>query len=180
MYTEEQLIRLCLEKDRRALEAFYKKYHRFVFSVSYLYLKEDYRRQEAVSNTFVKVFRSLDQYRSEQGTIMTWIRKIAVNTCLDLIKYQKNNLISLESMDVSATSVEYSSIENLDLKRIMVFLDQMKYPKGEIVKLYCVEGYSHGEIASMLQISEQMSRVLLHSARNEIRTHFQYQKSDGF
>ena len=66
----------------RQLEAWITEYGSDVLRVCAAYLCDRALAQDAVQDTFVKVWRKMDGYRSESSA-KTWIMRIAINTCKD-------------------------------------------------------------------------------------------------
>jgi RNA polymerase sigma-70 factor (ECF subfamily) len=112
---------------------------------------------------FVKLYRNLAVFRGE-GSFEGWARKIFVSICIDGIK-SRNLLFPVlrEGADTASSDLTgYDHLTNEDLMRLI-----RRLPDGyrTVVNLYLVEGYSHKEIGSMLNISEEGSRSQLYRAR---------------
>jgi len=113
---------------------------------------------------FVRVFNKICQFEFK-GSFEGWIKRIMVNTALE--KFRKNDrLYPVEEMKIFE-SIEYveetiSSISANDLLRIIQELP----PRYRMVfNLFAIEGYSHLEIAEMMNISEGTSKSNLSRAR---------------
>jgi len=170
---EAHIIRLCIHKDKKATELFYKQYYAYLFKVCYRYLRNEDDAKDAVTVSFMKILNNLESYKIENGLIRAWMRKITVNVCLDMIrrirKFPKENIEDLyhgkltENEDIN---------HKLELQHIITYIEAMDSPMREIIKLYTIEGYSHSEIANMLEISETYSRFLLSKARKILQVEF--------
>ena len=57
-----------------------EQYQTAVLRVCYLYLCDRSQAEDAVQETFMKVYRKLDSFRGESSA-KTWIRKIAMRVC---------------------------------------------------------------------------------------------------
>ena len=131
------------------------------------YLKKDEEADEALADSFYTIFTKLDQLK-EIGAFEGWARKIAVNNCLAMIKKNTNFNIYLD--DVKSISQpftdEVTDLEEEDLLNLLNFI-----PAGcqTIFNLFAIEGYSHKEIAAMLNISESTSKSQLNVAKTKLK-----------
>ena len=92
--------------------------------------------------------------------------RIFVNTSLDFIR-KKNRLQQIELlMDVEMGNNEDApSLKDITAEEIMQCIGELPDNYRTVFNLYAVEGYSHREIAQLLQIPESTSRSLFFRAR---------------
>ncbi len=170
---EEEIIKLCIKKDKKATELFYKQYYAYLYKICYIYLRNEDDSKDAVSMSYMKIFNNLSMYDTSFGTIRSWIRKIAVNVCLDMIKrikkFPKENIEN----EYQSHFVQGNDFNNkLQLENVIGYIESLGSPMKEIIKLFTLEGYSHQEIAKMLDISETYSRFLLSKGRKLLQIEF--------
>jgi RNA polymerase sigma factor (sigma-70 family) len=131
------------------------------------YLKGEEEIEEAVADAFYTIFTKLDQLK-ETKAFEAWARKIAVNMCLLSLKKKVNFNIYIEDM-VRADEPSQSqpaSLEEDDLLHLLTYL-----PEGcrTVFNLFAIEGFSHKEIAAMLNISEGTSKSQLNVSRSKLK-----------
>ncbi len=114
---------------------------------------------------FVALFSKIDSYKGE-GSFEGWARRIFVNTCLMYLR-KKDALKMSEDIDSARNlSSDYSTqIEDLGYKELMSLITSLPNGFRTVFNLYVFEGYSHKEIAEMLNITEVTSRTQLSRAR---------------
>ncbi|MBF01406.1 sigma-70 family RNA polymerase sigma factor [Flavobacterium coralii] len=131
------------------------------------YLKSEELIEEAMADAFYTIFTKLDQLK-ETAAFEAWARKIAVNQCLLSLKRNVNFNIYIEDMAAAAepSQTHSAGLEEEDLLHLLTYL-----PEGckTIFNLYAIEGYSHKEIASMLNISEGTSKSQLNVSRTKLK-----------
>ena len=162
-----EIIKGCLEGNRRDQELLYRKHAAKLYAVCLQYSNNDDEAKDILQEGFIKIFENLHSYKFE-GSFEGWIRRITVNTALE--KYRsRNNLYKVEDIDqIAETKAEpdgedYTGLEAADLLKIIRELP----PKYRMVfNLYALEGYSHKEIAGMVNISEGTSKSNLSRARS--------------
>ncbi len=76
----------CIKNDRRAQEALYKAYYRAMISLCLRYTGNSEDAVEVLNNGFFKVFKNIQQYDRNKGSLYTWIRIVVINSCLDFIR----------------------------------------------------------------------------------------------
>jgi len=112
---------------------------------------------------FVKLYRNLAVFRGE-GSFEGWARKIFVSICIDGIK-SRNLLFPVLREGADAASSDLTGYDHLTNEDLMRLIRRLPDGYRTVVNLYLVEGYSHKEIGSMLNISEEGSRSQLYRAR---------------
>jgi RNA polymerase sigma-70 factor (ECF subfamily) len=163
---EIELLLECQRNDRNAQRKVYEKMAGKLYSVCKRYLKNDEDIEEALADSFYKIFTKIHQLQNPD-IFEAWARKIAVNECLQKLRANKALHISLKEyhLENSDFTLENASFEK-DILSLLNFL-----PEGcrAIFNLFAIEGYPHKEIALMLSISEGTSKSQLNFARKKLQ-----------
>ncbi len=145
-----------------------------LFGVAMLYLKDYHLAQDAVQETFFRVFRKL-------GTIDTienksaWITTITVNICKNKLKRKCRTEISSNEIDLDSITLVS---ENIDTKlTVLDALHSLPLSLKEIVVLYYYQEFTQREIGEILKISESTVAYRLKIARNLLKN---YLKEDDY
>jgi RNA polymerase sigma-70 factor (ECF subfamily) len=165
----------CL-RDREDGKAFvYKKYYGYLMAIIIRYVKQDVDAEELVNESFVRIFRKLESFNKDiddenlEKSFRAWIGRIAANISIDFLR-SKKQLYSVEDMaegDMHTPSVQLDS--RLEVNEILSLLEQLPEIQKTIFNLYEIEGYSHDEIAQMLNIPDSTSRTYLTRAKQKLR-----------
>ena len=83
------LVDRVLAGDRRAFEPLVRRHERRVFRVTLAILNNVEDAEEAMQDTFVKVFCHLNQFRKD-SRFTTWLTRIAVNAALEKRRRRKD------------------------------------------------------------------------------------------
>lgn len=163
---EIQLIEGCSQKNQKAQRAFFDRYYPLVFRLARRYLSDYHEAEDVVIIVFNKALKNIShfEYRGE-GSLKKWLNTIAINACIKAIK--KVRLINYQE-EIIDTPVEPMGAQNIDVEMIYLILEKM--PKGyrTVFNLYAIDGYSHSEIAEVLNISRNTSKSQLLKARKFI------------
>lgn len=165
LHNNEILINGCLRNDRHSQELLYRKYAGKMYGICLSYTGDREEAQDILQEGFVKVFRNIKSY-SSQGSFEGWIRKIIVNTAIDYLRGRKQGDEFIEMENIYDHTDYHNVLDDLALSDI---LDQIKnLPRGArmVFNLYAVEGYSHKEIARILNINEGTSKSQFNRARS--------------
>lgn len=163
---ERKLLLECQRNDRKAQRKVYEKMAGRLYAVCRRYLKNDEDIEEALADSFYKIFTKIGQLQNPE-TFEAWARKIAVNECLQKLRANKVMFISLEENFIPSSE---GTAENISFEKDMMSLLSF-LPEGcrAIFNLFAIEGYPHKEIATMLSISEGTSKSQLNFARKKLQ-----------
>ena len=138
-----------------------------------LCLRYSHSRVEAedfLQESFLKIFSDLHQYDPDKGALYTWMRRVTINTALQILRKKKMQFVDME--DVSIDSVKHESfdpVDGLNLSDLYELIQKLPDGYRTIFNLYEIEGYSHQEISEMLDISPGTSRSQFFKARKMLR-----------
>lgn len=174
--SDQQLIKRCLGKDRKAQFELYEKYKVRLFGLCQRYARSEAEAHDFLQEGFIKIFRSLPQYRAE-GPLIKWMERVMVNRILSLLRKKRMPLD--DKVNLQSLVVRQKTNPSPSEKAEAVIQLIRKLPQGyqTVFNLYALEGYSHKEIAQVLGISESTSRSQYARAKKVIRTAFEKLKS---
>src|SRR5690606_11210871 len=127
------------------------------------YALNDFDAEDIFQEAFIKVFRNIKKYNYE-GPFEAWIKRIFINCAIDHFKknVQYKNLESIDTdWKVEIEDKHLEILNQLSAKEIQTIMSSIPYGYFMVLNLYAIEGYSHAEIAEMLNISESTSRSQL-------------------
>jgi RNA polymerase sigma-70 factor (ECF subfamily) len=167
LHKEKDIIDGCLSGSRRDQELLYRRYSPKLYAVCLQYAGNTEEARDVLQEGFIKIFENLSRY-SHEGSFEGWMRKIIVNTALE--KYRSRYYLSrVDDIDEAAEPIagpdtnDFAGLEAHDLLNMIIELP----PKYRMVfNLYAIEGYSHKEIGTMLNITEGTSKSNLSRARD--------------
>ncbi len=162
----QQLIDECKKGNRLAQKELYDKYARKMMGVCLRYVSDRETARDLLQDGFVKVFTSLDTYTGS-GVFDAWIRKIFVNGALEYLR-RGDVLREASDWDSIAEPVEsfsVSAVSELSAAELMKLVQELPAGFRAVFNLFAIEGYSHREIAEMMNITESTSRSQYTRAR---------------
>lgn len=165
MSDQKELIDQVLKGNPKAQKQLYDSHAATMLGVCYRYCKTLAEAEDLLQEGFVKVFKNLKQFKGI-GELGAWIRRIMVNTAINEIKKSKLNLINRENED---DTVNLSTNDDpeilLTAKEIASIIQLMPDGYRIVFNLHAIEGFSHNEIASLLNIKPVSVRSQYQRAR---------------
>lgn len=129
-------------------------------------LKDAHLAEDAVQETFLKAYRSKDQFRKESSE-RTWLTRIAVNTCRDMMKSRWFRHIDRSvKIDDLPEPAAPSDPEDTGLYETVL---RLPVKQREVVLLYFYQDMTMQEVSDILQISVSNVSRRLESARKALR-----------
>ena len=156
--TEEQMLAGSIKNNASAQEAFYNKFSPKMLGVCYRFAKNREDAEDMLQEGFIKIFTQIHQYRNE-GALEGWIRRIVVHTCINVLKKNKKFAESVDIIHANSIHVKEDMIPSImQAKQVVECIRMLPMGYRTVLNLYAIEGYSHKEIAGMLDIEESTSR----------------------
>ena len=156
--TEEQMLAGSIKNNASAQEAFYNRFSPKMLGVCYRFAKNREDAEDMLQEGFIKIFTQMHQYRNE-GALEGWIRRIVVHTCINVLKKNKKFAESVDIIHANSIHVKEDMIPSImQAKQVVECIRMLPMGYRTVLNLYAIEGYSHKEIAGMLDIEESTSR----------------------
>lgn len=156
--TEQSILAGCLNNDPSAQRELYNRYSPKMLSVCYRFANSREDAEDMLQEGFIKVFTQMHTFQNK-GAFEGWIRRIIVHTCINFLKKNKkfSNSIDLEQADYLEVKEE-TMPSVMQARQIIECIRLLPLGYRTVLNLYAMEGYSHKEIADMLDIEESTSR----------------------
>lgn len=165
----EKLINKCIGGDRKSQKLFFDTYSDLLYAVAKRYSKSTEESEDILLKAFLKIFNSLKSFNYlNEAALVGWLKKIAINEALMAKREGLKTLYKVEWEgggfdEIQVVANEFSGNELVEVVNSL--------PEGyrTVFLMYVVDGYSHKEIATTLEISENTSRSQFFKARKLLR-----------
>jgi len=170
MRIDEQLIEDCRKAKPGAQKELYCLLLPYLRSVVMRYLRDVSFQKDVLQESFVRIFKKINQYDPQKAPFAQWSARIAIN-----VSYNYNKrvcAVPFESLDSSIEKETFTLDTDYDTwtdDQLLGLIRKMPSEYYEVFNLYIIDGYSHKEIASILDIREELSRQRLVRGRKWIR-----------
>ena len=165
---DNQLARLCARGDEKARHELYTRYAAYLFALCIRYVGDRELARDLMHDAMIKIFDSVGKYKPT-GSLKSWCGRVAVNMVIDhLRKSRRLETVSIDQTQEKIPEPQNEEIAKIPKTELMRMVGQLPETKRVIFNLFCVEGYSHKDIAQMLDIKEKTSSSLLFKARAQL------------
>jgi RNA polymerase sigma factor (sigma-70 family) len=158
--------------DRRAQYELYRLYSKAMFNICLRMLNKRAEAEDMLQEIFVDAFARLASFRFD-STFGAWLKKIAVNKCINEINRRKTELEFVEDLEFYDTADDHDQPDEQDLKlgveRIRKAMEQLPDGSRLVFSLYLFEGYDHEEIAGIMGIAESTSKTQFMRAKQKVK-----------
>lgn len=154
------------QSRKQAFEQMVETYQTALLRMCCLYLRDKTLAEDAVQETFIKAYRSMDSFRGDSSE-KTWLMRIAINTCQDMnrsgwLRFMERRFTP-EDLPEPISPVEEGEEE--------LVAAVMKLPRRlrEVILLYYYQGMNTMEVADSLGIRQSSVSGRLKRAREKLR-----------
>ncbi len=158
-----------------AFEQLYRWFERPVFTLALRLCGDREEAQEVLQDTMLKLFRQLHAYRGDGGSpFWGWLRQIAVNEALMRLRRGRHQVMESteESGEWEHAGEDFAppppaAADAALLQRALLELPPLT---RSVLWLYHAEGYTHDEIAALMQRTPSFSKSQLARGIRRLRT----------
>lgn len=164
----------------------YREHATGILRMCYLYLRDYQLAEDAMQETFVRVFRHYGKFHGK-SEVKTWITRIAINCCKDFLEELKTKHslpmtdeefeMQYEDKPENREKSAYSMVEDkMVLSRAIGRLEE-KY--REVVVLFYYQELSTKEIAQIINVPRTTVEFRLKKAREILKNDLRGVRFDG-
>lgn len=176
---DRELVRRAQQGDGEAFELLVKKHQGRVFAVAGGILRNREDVEDIAQQVFVKAYFSLKKF-DQRAAFSTWLYKITVNECWDLLRKKKVRPLVYESELSEEQATMYLATEQrsdsgpdvreqLEVRQQLdTWLECLEERDRTMLTLKEVQGFTVEEIAEILGINGNTVKVRLFRARQKI------------
>ncbi len=149
---EEKIIQLIKRKDKAFVSLIYDNYADNLYGVIKTILKDEALSQDALQESFIKIWKNAAQYDPKKARLFTWLLRICRNTAIDKLRSkqkQKAREIQIDDSNVDTLGSTNFKPQLIDIKDILAGLDQ-KYL--EVIEALFFRGMTQAEASEELGI----------------------------
>ena len=172
-------IQLIRQQDERFLQKLYKDVFPIMMSVAVRFMNNREEQLTAVHNTFLKMIRSIDQFRCN-SSFEAWIVRILRNELID--EFRRNNKQSAIKFselkdDIQDHNFQIDQLENTAPAQLLQLLNELPPASKVVFNLYAIDEYSIKQISEALEISIETVKWHLKTSRKTLRARISTLKS---
>lgn len=170
MNPDKAVITACKKGDERAFYSLFSCCYSVMMGICMRYLGDKDEANATVNQAFLKIIKNLDKW-DDGRPFEAWAKTITINMVIDVcrqknVRHKNMPLSPLETVQDHQLGVNENfadrKFEAEILERMILNLPEMH---RQVFNLYALDGFSHAEIATLLNCSVSASKWYLHQAR---------------
>ena len=185
-----KLVQLALLDDQKAYAELMDRYKDALFFLLLKMVNNKIDAEDLTIEAFGKAFRNIHLY-TPNFAFSTWLFKIATNNCIDFIRKNNANLVSIDQQNdteeffsphvdipASAPDPEESMIKEQNAKLIQDLVSKLKPRYRRLLELRYFKEYSYEEIAEELELPIGTVKAQLFRAKELLSTYMKNNKDN--
>jgi len=169
-YGEDELVSLLRQRNDSSFGYLYDNYSGPLLGIVSSIVADQETARDVLQEVFVNIWRKIESYDSSKGRLFTWMMNIARNAAIDKIRsrgYRDSlkNFAIPETGDTGAATLP--QLSDTGLKKV---LTNLKQEHRVLIDMSYFQGYTHEEIAKILDIPLGTVKTRIRSALTHLRT----------
>ena len=176
----DQLLQRCKKGEQSAQFEIYKLYYKAMYNSALRILKDTFEAEDIMQESFLTAFSKLSTFKSqsrygdENVPFGSWLKRIVINKSLTQLKKNRrlehwNDEIMTSQLDIVENEVIESDFNSLKVEEILKAIKNLKDNYSTVLSLSLIEGFDNEEIATILNISNQLVRTTISRAKTKLR-----------
>lgn len=165
----EEIVNGCKKGKPKYQKALVDRFSEQLYTVSLRYMGESNLAQDILQDSFIRIFKAINTFDPERGSLGGWMRRITINVALKSLSKKKIQTTGIELDIQNMVSVNPQALSNMANEELLEIVQSLPDGYRQVFNLSVIEGYSHKEIGEMLGIKEVSSRSNLSRAKELLR-----------
>ncbi|HEY5749082.1 MAG TPA: sigma-70 family RNA polymerase sigma factor [Chryseolinea sp.] len=165
------LFERCKRGEPKAQRMLYDLFKGKLMGLCRRYTRDREQAQDVLQDAFVKIFTNLNQLASPEK-LEAWMKATVVHTAINQYhRAKKHDMIFAPATENETQEGAdlYTNVQNFSDEYLLTLINELPDGCRMVFNLFAIEGYSHAEIAEMLQVSEGTSRSQFHHAKQLLK-----------
>jgi RNA polymerase sigma-70 factor (ECF subfamily) len=171
---EEELVSLLKNKDQKGFNILYNNYSGALFGVINKIILSNDDASDLLQDTFLKIWRNIDNYDPSKGSIFTWMMNIARNLSIDRVRSadfrDSSQNISMEDNVIFQVDNEYQTVQDIDAIGLQKVVDKLRPEYKQLIDLVYYKGYTQAEVSEEFGIPLGTVKTRIKAAVGSLRT----------
>ena len=171
------VIKGCIANKHKYQKIVYENYRGFALKIVFRYIYRYEKAIDVVNNGFVKIFANFSKFEMKEDAdnekiLMGWMKRIMINSSIDELR--KGNMLpeigGIPEYVWDVTDKSQDTDQLLLYKDLVILIKELPPVYRAVFNLYIIDGYTHSEIAGLINIPIGTSKSSLSRARALLQT----------
>ena len=156
--SDDRMLDLLARAEPEGIEMLYDRYSGLAYTLALRVVNDPGTAEDVVQEAFLSIWRRASTYRSDRGSLRTWVCSIVHHRALDRLRGRSGRArhdVALEHAPIEVTSVSDTwdqvadEIEREEIRKALV---ELSVEQRETIELAYFGGYSQTEISGLMQV----------------------------
>ncbi len=173
--TEQELALGCVRNDRDAQAELYTRYSSRLYAICLRYIEDREEARDLMHDCMIKAMDNFKSFRYvSEGSLYAWLSRITVNMAINRLK-ESSRFRQIPFEQVSGDELEIAlepdaeSVRKIPDGVLDKLIAELPPVRRTVFNMYCIDEYSHHDIARALGITERTSTSVLAKARASLK-----------
>ncbi|HVD39655.1 MAG TPA: sigma-70 family RNA polymerase sigma factor [Solirubrobacterales bacterium] len=156
---DEELMPLVGRKDPEAFEVLYDRHGGAAYSLAYRIVGDRAAAEEVTQEAFISVWRSGARFDAARGSVRSWLLSVVRNRAIDFLRSRGSKAPKLDFDDEASLEqrpaqerTEEEALRRETSAELRGALGKLPGEQSKVIELAYFGGFSHSEIARMLNL----------------------------
>lgn len=177
MNIDKSILQKCKQNDKNAFAELFKFYQNYLYKVCFSYVQNNQQALDLMQEIYIKLYKNIGKY-DEKYPFHPWLRRVAVNTCINETRKTSPVLVPLSTEDegldaedqLAAEEDTEREAERHDMARIIKqHINCLPEKQRMVIMLRYYEDLSYDEIAELLHMPVGTVKTDLYRAKNSLK-----------
>lgn len=162
------LVDLARGGDSYAFEELVRAHQHQAYAVALRMTGDHHNAQDAVQDDFLRAWQHLDRFRGD-ADFSTWLTRIVLNACHAQHRASRpTDPLPEDTTHSSSPAAETRAVTRAQAAAAQEAILALPFDQRAALVLHVFVGYSHAQVAEVLQISDGAAKVRVHRARQAL------------
>jgi RNA polymerase sigma-70 factor (ECF subfamily) len=178
LLADEALMFFADHGNKEALGTLYDRHSRTAYSLAYRIMGERQAAENLVQEAFLQVWRAAGSYRTERGSVRTWILSIVHHRGIDQLRSAASRRRVHDRVEATTSTLQPSEAfaeawRNSQREQVREYLRMLPAEQLKVLELGYFSGYTHIEIAELLGLPLGTVKGRMRLGLKKLREYFE-------
>ena len=153
-----RMLELLARGEPEGIEMLYDRYGTLAYALAFRVLHDAGGAEDVVQEAFLSIWRRASTYRSERGSLRTWVCSIVHHRALDRLRGRAGRAradVAIEHAPLASVTISDTwdrVVESLEREEVRTALAELSVEQRETIELAYFGGYSQREISDLMGV----------------------------
>ena len=135
--------------------------------------------RDVLQDAFLIIFKNFHQFDQSKGQLEPWLKRVTINVALQHNRSKKIYPIEISEENQNVPQEQALPIDKMSADELIALIARLPTKYRTVFNMYVIDGYSHKEICTALDINEASSRSNLSRAKSILKKNILANKNYG-